>query len=97
MFPAPSHTRTVGSFVGSPRRLLNDRNLSPLHPLPPLGLAGWSLYVRPALYDCLVGQVPKGVKPFGPLRAVLIVREIGHALKGVVSDGTGLEVDTGGL
>jgi hypothetical protein len=46
------------------------------------------------LYDCLVGQVPKGVKPFGPLRAVLIVREIGHALKGVVSDGTGLEVDT---
>ena len=46
------------------------------------------------LYDCLVGQVPKGVKPFGPLRAVLIVREIGHALKGVVRDGTGLEVDT---
>jgi hypothetical protein len=38
MCPAPSHTRTVGSFVGPPRRLLNDRNLSPLHPLPPLGL-----------------------------------------------------------
>ena len=45
------------------------------------------------LYNCLVGQVPKGVKPFGPLRAVLIVREIGHALKGVVSDGEGLEVE----
>ena len=36
------------------------------------------------LYECLVGQVPKGVKPFGPLRAACsIVREIGHALKGV--------------
>ena len=37
MCPAPSHTRTVGSFVGPPRRLLNDRTLSPLHLLPPLG------------------------------------------------------------
>ena len=32
------YTCTVGSSVGSPRRLLNDRTLSPLHPLPPLGL-----------------------------------------------------------
>ena len=39
LYPIPSHnTRTVGSSVGSPRRLLNDRTLSPLHPLPPLGL-----------------------------------------------------------
>ena len=39
LYPTPSHnTRTVGSSVGSPRRLLNDRTLSPLHPLPPLGL-----------------------------------------------------------
>ena len=39
LYPIPSHyTCTVGSSVGSPRRLLNDRTLSPLHPLPPLGL-----------------------------------------------------------
>ena len=39
LYPVPSHyTCTVGSSVGSPRRLLNDRTLSPLHPLPPLGL-----------------------------------------------------------
>ena len=39
LYPIPSHnTRTVGSSVGSPRRLLNDRTLPPLHPLPPLGL-----------------------------------------------------------
>ena len=50
MCPASSHTRTVGSFVGSPRRLLNDRNLSPLHPLPPLGLIlfywRWGLFAE---------------------------------------------------
>ena len=50
MCPAPSHTRTVGSFVGPPRRLLNDRNLSPLHLLPPLGLIlfcrRWGLFAE---------------------------------------------------
>ena len=45
------------------------------------------------IHDCLVRQVPKGSKSFAPLRAVLIVREIGHALKGVVGDGVGLDVE----
>ena len=45
------------------------------------------------IHDCLVRQVPKGSKSFAPLRAVLIVREVGHALKGVVGDGVGLDVE----
>ena len=39
------------------------------------------------IHKCLVQDVPKGSMSFAPLRAVLIVREVGHALKGIVRDG----------